>query len=296
MMRSAGPAFLRNGFRREGGGLIVKGVFLLLLAAAVFGGGAYFTYKLFLEPAEALQDEKDFGTPTPPPDQTLPEYAHCLQLKKDRRWLEARKAYESFIENYPASTKFEAAKDDLGAVNIAMYFSASPSPEKDAYVIRKGDSLVAIEKRVKAPGDLIMRANNLTDPRRLRVGDTLYVPHPEFTVLIDRKARLATLYNHGLYFKQYHPVAWNAPAARNPVPLAGKVSEIVSTHNGQRVSFGSRDYENSIHLVQISVAGFSFYTDPAEGGPKEASGVVLSASDMDELSSLLTRGVPVTIR
>ena len=286
----------RGTFERESGGIILKGLFLLVLAAAVFGGGAYATYKLFLEPQEALQDEKDFGTPTPPPDQTLPEYAHCRQLKNDHDLLAARTAYERFIESYPGSTKLEAAKDDLGEINAAIYFSASPSPEKEAYVIRKGDSLVAIEKRLKAPGDLIMRSNNLTDPRRLRVGDTLYVPHPEFALLLDRKTHLATLYNHARYFKQYHPVAWNAPAAKTPAPLAGKVMDIVSTHNGQRVTFGSRDYENSIHLVQISVTGFSLYTDPAEGGAKEAAGIVLNAADMDELSSLLTHGVPVTIR
>jgi LysM repeat protein len=237
------------------------------------------------------------GSPNAPPDMTLPEYERCLQLKKDHQWQDARKAYEHFLETYPASTKLDAAKDDLGEINMAIYFSGGPSPDKDAYVIKPGDTLARIEKKLKAPGDVIMRTNDITDARRLRVGDTLYVSHPDFSIGIDRRARIVTLYNHARFFKQYHPAAWTAPAAKgNPPPVAGKVTEVASFKNGQRVAFGSRDYDESSHWVQISPPGYTLYTDPAEGGEKVAAGIALSASDMDELSALLTHGVPVTIR
>jgi LysM repeat protein len=280
-----------------GGGFILKALVILALAAAVFGGGAYFTYRLFIEPAQLLKNETAFGTPTPPPDTTIPEYEQCLQLKNNHEWPEAREAYEHFLETYPASTKLEAAKDDLGEINMAVYFSGGPSADKDAYVIKPGDTLARIEKKLKAPGDVIMRSNNITDPRRLRVGDTLYVSHPDFTLVIDRRTQIVTLYNHARYFKQYHPTAWTAPALKgNPPPLLGKVTEIASFMNGVRVAFGSRDYDESSHRVQISPPGYTLYTDPAEGGEKAGVGIALSASDMDELSALLTHGVQVTIR
>lgn len=279
------------------GGVILKGFFILILAAAVFGGGAYFTYTLFIEPEQNLKNESAFGSPTPPPDMTIPEYERCLQLKRDHQWVDARAAYEHFLETYAASTKLEAAKDDLGEVNIAIYFSGGPSPDKVAYVIKPGDTLARIERKLKAPGDEIMRTNNITDPRRLRLGDTLYVAHPEFSILIDRKARMVTLYNHSRFFKQYHPSGWSTPPVKgNPAPVVGKVTEIASFKNGSRVAFGSREYDESSHLVQISPGGYSLYTDPAQGGEKAASGIALSASDMTELSALLTHGVPVTIR
>jgi LysM repeat protein len=291
--------FRTSKLRRAGarGGIILKALVILALAAAVFGGGAYFAYTLFIEPDQSLKRETAAGTPTPMPDLTIPEYERILQLKNDHQWLDARAAYEHFLETYPASTKADAAKDDLGEINVAIYFSGGPSPEKEAYVIKPGDSLERIERKLKASADEIMRTNGITDPRRLRVGDTLYVSHPDFSVLIDRTTRLVTLYNHARFFKQYHPTGWTAAAAKaNPPPVTGKVSEVASFVNGLRVAFGSREYDEATHMVQISPPGYTLYTDPAEGGGKAATGIALSGSDMDELSALLTHGVPVTIR
>jgi hypothetical protein len=108
---------------------------------------------------------------------------------------------------------------------------------------------------------------------------------------------MVTLYNHARFFKQYHPTAWALPTPRgSQPPIAGKVTEVASYKNGQRVAFGSRDYDESSHRVQIAPPGYTLYTDPAEGGDKLPAGIPLGASDMDELSALLTHGVPVTIR
>ncbi len=282
---------------RRGGSFILKALVILILAAAVFGGGAYFAYTLFIEPDQNLKKETAFGTPSPPPDMTIPEYEKCVELKNNRQWIDARAAYEHFLETYPASTKMDAAKDDLGEVNVAIYFSGGPSPDKDAYVIKPGDTLARIEKKLKAPGDVIMRTNGISDPRRLRVGDTLYVSHPDFSLVIDRKAQMVTLYNHARFFKQYHPVTWSAPAAKgNAAPVEAKVSEVAAFRNGQRVAFGSPDYDDASHWIQVSAPGYTLFTDPAEGGEKVGTGIALNASDMDELSALLTHGVPVTIR
>jgi LysM repeat protein len=281
----------------ERGGFIIKGLILLALAAVVFGGGAYYTYTLFIEPGQNLKSETAFGTPTPPPDMTIPEYDRIVPIKDAHDWQNARVAYEHFLETYPASTKADAAKDDLGEINVAIFFASGPSPDKDTYVIRPGDNLGRIEKKLKVPGEEIMRWNGIIDARHLRVGDTLYVSHPDFSIVIDRKTRLVTLYNHARYFKQYHPVIWSAPAPRgNPAPVTCKVSEIAATRNGVRVSPNSRDYDDASHQVLISAPGYGLYTDVAEGGDKTGSGISLNASDMSELSALLTRGVPVTIQ
>jgi hypothetical protein len=283
---------------KQRGSIILKGLVILVLAIAVFGGGAYYTYKLFIEPEQNLKLESaSVATMTPPPDLTIPEYQKCLDLKNAHDWVNARAAYEHFLETYPASTKRDAALDDLGEINVVIYFSDGPSPDKDEYVIRPGDRLDRIERTLKVSGDVIMRSNNITDPRRLRVGDTLYVPHPDFTLVIDRQTRLVTLYNHSRYFKRYHPTAWNPPAPKgNPPPIEGKIEDVASYRDGARVYFGSPNYDNSIHQLQVSPPAYDLYTDPSEGGQKQGVGIDLSASDMDELSALITRGVPVTIR
>jgi hypothetical protein len=288
---------IRNSKISRQGNIILKGLFLLILTAAVFGGGAYFTYTLFIKPAQDLKEETALGTPSPPPDATIPEYQRIRQLKDSHQWVDARAAYEHFIETYPASSKLQDAMDDLGDINVAIYFSGGPSPDKDAYLLKQGDTLARIEHKLKVSGDVIMRSNGITDPRRLRVGDTLYIPHPDFSLGIDRKNQIVTLYDHARFFRQYHPTKWAAPAVKgNAPPIAGHVDDVASFVNGVRVSFGSPNYDDSTHWIQVTPAGYSLYTDPAEGGGKSGPGIALSSSDMDELSALLTRGVPVSIR
>jgi LysM repeat protein len=47
------------------------------------------------------------------------------------------------------------------------------------YVVREGDSLSAIADRFDVTEAAIMRANNLTDPNRILVGQQLIIPPPE---------------------------------------------------------------------------------------------------------------------
>src|SRR5438094_135671 len=162
---------------------MLKALVLLVLIVVIFGGAAFVGYDLFVRPKQELKEEMAFGTPTPPPDPTIPEFERCMKIKNARKFVEARTAFEHFLENYPGSTKLEEAKDAIGELNIDIFFSATPSPEKQEYVIQRGDALVKIEKKMKVPGELIMRSNNLEDPRRLSIGQVLYISHPQFLVV-----------------------------------------------------------------------------------------------------------------
>lgn len=281
--------------RYEHGGFILKALVLLFLATVIFGGAALVGYRMFVKPREAIQAEKAFGTPPPPPDPTVPEFEKAAAIKAQGRLVEARAALENFIANNPASTKLDAAKELLGECNVRIFLSSIAAPEKEAYTIQRGDVLAKIERKMKAPGELIMRANGIEDPRKLRVGDVLYVSHPQFSLIISRKTQRVTLYNHGRFFKQYRPRSWSAPASKNPAPITAKVSDVASFKNGQRVAYGTRDFGSGTHTIQISASGFSLCTAPAEGGEKVTAGIVLSAAETGELSALLSRGVPVTI-
>ena len=281
--------------QNEHGGFFLKTFFLLVLATVIFGSAAIVAYRMFVKPREAIKAEAAFGTPAPPPDPTVPEYEKVAAIKAQGRLVEARSALENFIANNPASTKLEAAKDALGECNVQIFLSGTPAPEKEAYTIQKGDVLAKIERKMKAPGELIMRSNGIEDPRKLRVGDVLYVSHPQFSLVISRKKQLVVVYNHGKFFKQYKPRKWSAPVSKNTAPIAAKITDVASFKNGQRVAYGTRDFGGGTHTIQVSASGFSIHTDPEEGGEKVTAGIVLSAEETGELSALLNRGVPVTI-
>jgi LysM domain len=73
----------------------------------------------------------------------------------------------------PAPTVAEAP-----AVAPAVVPSPSPAPEERTYVVKKGDTPVAIARQFGVSVDELLKANNITDPRSLQVGQTLKVPTP----------------------------------------------------------------------------------------------------------------------
>lgn len=277
----------------------MKALIILILFVAIFGTAAYFAYDIFFAPKQLLKEEVAQGAPPPPPDPSLADFEKCVQLKKEGKPAEAQKALETFIDENPRSTKVDDARDALGEVNIELFFSKTPSPEKEQYVVQRGDTLSKIHRKLKTTPEQIMKQNNLSDPTKLQIGQVFIVAHPEFSVVISRKEQKVILLNRQKFFKQYKVKTWNAPAPKNPkkiaAPMSGKVVELIAWKSGQRVAFGTREYAGSSRWVSVSVPGFTLYTDPEEGGEKAPAGLALTAAQMEELSTLLARGVPVRI-
>ena len=275
---------------------ILKGLFLLALCGVVFGGAGWFGYQLLVKPNQLPPEELAGGKPALPPDPSLPDFEKAMKIKAARQPVEARDALERFLETYPFSTKLAEARKALGEVNTDIFLSAIPAPNKIRYEIRSGDNLDRIKKKLKTTDELIMRCNNLDDPRRLRIGQVLWVSQPEFSVLIDRKAHTVLLLDKGKFFKEYTAASWNVPAPKRGAgnaPLDAKVSKKMAWANGSPVAFGSKEYAGSARWVEPSARGYTLYT---EGGQKPGGGIGMQPEDMEELSTLLSKGTPVTIR
>jgi len=128
------------------------------------------------------------------------------------------------------------------------------------------------------------------------VGQVLMVSPADFSVVIDRKARTVTLINGQKFFKEYTAASWNAPAVKKGmerVPIPAKVAKKEAWFNGAPVAFGSKEYAESARWVELTVKGYTLYT---EGGQKPGSGIGMSPEDMEEISTLLDKGVSVVIR
>jgi LysM repeat protein len=275
---------------------IIKGLFLLALSALIFGSAGWFGYQLIIKPKQVPPEELVGGKPAPPPDPSLPEFEKVMKIKQSHQPVAAREALEHFIETYPFSTKLPEARKALGEVNTDLFFSTTPSPDKIRYEVRSGDALDKIVRKLKTTGELIMRCNNLDDPRRLRIGQVLLVSPTDFAVIIDRKTHAVTLLNRGKFFKEYAAASWSVPAPKRgmeKVVLSAKVSKKMAWSNGAPVSFGAKEYAGSDRWVEMSAKGYTLYT---EGGQKPTAGIGMGPEDMEELSTLLGKGVPVTIR
>src|SRR6266446_660944 len=231
----------------------MKWLFALLLALIIFGGAAWFGYNTLVKPEIAVKKEqRGEVTPAPTPDISLPEFQAAAQLRQEGKLAEARDALIAFIQKYPAGLHVEEAKDLLGEVNVDILLSRYPSPEKTEYVVKSGDVLAKIGRKLKTTPELIMRMNNLSGTM-LHIGEHLLVSHPDFSVFIQRKAKLVVLLNHGAFFKQYHVREAKLPP-KQPSKVTAKVAETMAWKDGKRIGLGSKDYISSVRWVRLHLA------------------------------------------
>ena len=277
----------------------MKWLFVLLLAVLIFGGAAFFSYDLFVKPERKIIAEKSGEIPVEPvPDISLPEFQAAAKLRQENRLTEARDALVLFLQKYPSGLHLEEVKDLLGDVNTEILLSGYHSPEKQEYVVRSGDVLARIAAKTKTTPELIMRTNNLTNTM-LHVGQHLLISHPDFSLFIQRKAQLVVLLDHGQFFKRYH-VRTVKVSAKQPPRINTRVAEILAFKNGKRVGFGSKEYIGSTRWIRLNQPGYFLYSEPDathrdESGQPSPAGLGLAASDVEELSSLVSTKSALTI-
>jgi LysM repeat protein len=278
----------------------MKWLFVLLLALIIFGGAAWFGYNSFVKEEIAVKKEQRGEVPpAPTPDISLPEFQAAAQLRQEGKLTEARDAFIAFIQKYPAGLHAEEARDLLGEVNVDILLSRYPSPEKTEYVVKSGDVLAKISRKLKTTPELIMRMNNMSGTM-LHIGERLLISHPDFSILIQRKANLVVLLNRGVFFKQYH-VREAKLSPKQPSKITAKVAETMAWKGGKRVGLGSKDYSSSTRWIRFAGApGYTLYSMPDSAHPNldqppPPVGLGLTATDVEELSSLVNNRTPVTI-
>jgi hypothetical protein len=146
---------------------------------------------------------------------------------------------------------------------------------------------------------MIMRMNNMSGTM-LRIGDKLLISHPDFSMVIQRKANLVMLLNHGAFFKQYHVREAKLPQKQS-AKIAAKVAETMAWKGGKRVGLGSKEYLASTKWIRLAGApAYTLYAVPDASHPNldqppPPTGLGLSAVDLEELSTLVNNRTSVTI-
>lgn len=277
----------------------MKWLFALLLALIIFGGAALTSYFIvFKQEIAVRQEQRGEVTPEPTPDFGGPEFEAAAKLRQEGKLPEARNALTAFLQKFPTGTRADEAKDLLGEVNVDILLSRTPSPEKQEYTVKPGDVLQKIANKLKTTPELIMRMNNLSGTM-LHIGDRLYVSHPQFALVIQRKPKLVVLLNGGAFFKQYHIREEKVPA-KQPPKITAKVVDVMAWRDGKRVGFGTREYNGSTRWIRLTAPAYTLYAVPDSAHPTVGmapppSGLGLSASDVEELSSLVNKQTTVTI-
>jgi LysM repeat protein len=165
--------------------------------------------------------------------------------------------------------------------------------------VKPGDVLAKIARKLKTTPEMIMRMNNMSRTM-LRIGERLLISNPDFSMIIQRKANLIVLLNHGMFFKQYHVREAKLPQ-KQPSKITTKVAETMAWKGGQRVGLGSKEYLASTKWIRLAgAAGYTLYAVPDSTHPNleqlpPPTGLGLAATDLEELSTLVNNRTPVTI-
>jgi LysM repeat protein len=276
----------------------MKWLFVLFLAIIIFGGAAWFGYNfVFKEDIQVRKEQRGDVTPEPRIDLTLPEFEAAAKLRQEGKIPEARAALTSFVQKYPSSPSADAAKDLLGEVNIDIFLSRTPSPEKEEYVVKPGDVINKVAHKMKTTPELIMRMNNMSSTM-LHIGEHLLVSHPEFAIVVQRKQNLLTVLNHGGFFKQYHIKELKLPGKASS-KVQTKVAEVMAWRDGKRVGFGTKEFIGSTRWIRLGSQAYTIYAVPdsahqvVQAPPPQ--GIGLAAADVEELSTLVNKQTGVTI-
>jgi LysM repeat protein len=277
----------------------MKWLFVLFLALIIFLGAAFFGYNLFFKQQIAVEKERRGEiSQEPRVDISLPEFQAAAKLRQEGKTTEARGALMAFIQKYPTGGHVEEAKDLLGEINVDVLLSRTPSPEKQEYIVKPGDVLQNVARKVKSTPELIMRMNNLNGTM-LHIGERLLISHPEFSLVIQRKTRLVVLLDHGNFFKQYH-IREAKLGPKQPPKVTTKVAEVMAFRGGKRVGFGTKEYVGSTRWVRLGAPAYTIYSVPDSAHPNleqpaPPAGLGLSATEVEELSGLVNKNMPVTI-
>jgi len=288
----------------------VKALFLIVLAIAILGSGAYVTYEMIIRPKQELKAEQALPPPPPPPDPTVPEFEKAIAARQTGKLLDAREALAGFVERYPESSKIDEAKNILGDINTLIFLSPRPAPEKQTYVVKSGDVITRVARKLLLPPELLMRSNNLKSDK-LQIGQKLTYVTPDFSVIISRRSDRVTLLNKGRFFKHYPIHSW--PAAHAKIPLtagrkaaplpkqSGKVKDKIAWVDGQRAIFTEPGFWTAKFWIEITIHGCTLYPLPDKDAPETPNskpingGIALTPAALTELGALLSDGDPVIL-
>lgn len=291
-----------------------KKIFILVgVAIFVFGSASLSAYLLFFKPYSSFHffhSKKE--TPkqlAPAPDQGEVSFNAAVTLQNAGKLEEAISAWNIWLQAYPNSKKAPEALQNLGTANLELLRSASTAGGKESYIVVKGDSLARISAKKKSNPELIQQVNGLPNIN-LQIGQELFIPQLQMSVVIDRSKKLLLLQNGEQFFKSYPLLS--APPSSNGKESTTLIVDKIATSGNKRVAFGDKKYPTSERVIILRSSG-NIVAIPTEVAtipstpettnataatlpPTMPPGFVISTTDMSEIFPLLNKNASVTVK
>ena len=282
-----------------------------LLASVVIGGGGYLVYDALHPYRDLDRNEKTGRVIYVPP--IVAEIENARLLRTDGKLAEAQRLLRHQLRLDGRRPEATAARKLLGEINTEMFFSTAVPFGKTEYVVKRGDSLWRIARRLDSTPAVIMRTNRM-ESDVIRPGDRLLVPNAEFTVTLDLPNERAVVHTGDGFFKQYPIVSIKLPR-HIQAPITTKIKASAFWKDGTMLTNPSpAERAAGTPWLHLALGGYIIYGVSEEEGVSEAGleisngatdaarhsdlpqyGIALLKEDLEELQLLIERGTPVSI-
>jgi lipoprotein-anchoring transpeptidase ErfK/SrfK len=112
--------------------------------------------------------------------------------------LKARNAYNaSLVSGRLSPADEKAAKAAIAEISKTLVFSPRRFPEdalQTTYIVKSGDRMAKIADEYDIPWELLCKINNLSDPRKMRAGQTLKIIKGPFHAVVSKGAFTLDIY------------------------------------------------------------------------------------------------------
>lgn len=289
-----------------------KSIIIFVLGAAILGSLTYFARIVSRPEGWEHYQKIPWVTYVHP---NVKKLSRAKALLRDGKLEDARALLIDALTTAPRSPVTRELRDLLGDVNTQIFFSKEPSPRKTEYTVKQGDALSSIARKLKSSADAIMYVNGLNSTL-IRTGETLAVPHLDFTITIDLSRERVVVHDGHGFFTQYPIVSADLPPSRKSVvetkvsaksfwkdghPVRASVgvkkegTPRIHLQNHRYVLYGV-DQENNTSDSEISVTEQGSETEsPSKDTDRPPQGVAMLKPDIAELDLLIRKGTPVTI-
>ena len=248
----------------------------------------------------------------PPANEMLPLTQELLKelaaLTNADQFVQARDKGLAALEAAAADDPLrDALEETLGRVTMDLIRTPRMMAEKDAYVVKSGDSVARIAAAHGTTVDLILESNLIARPNLIKAGDRLRVLKAPITLTVSKTRHDLVMKLDGRFCKRYR--VGTGKFGRTPTGIF-TISEKVkdppwSRPDGKLVPFGEKENILGTRWLSLKaeppteeVGGYGIHGtwDEATLGKAESSGCVrLKNSDVEELFTILPYGVRVVI-
>lgn len=219
-------------------------------------------------------------------------------LEKKADLLNAKEVYAKLVNEFSGSGDVMNWQKKIEDLNIKLLFSSAITLKSIIYEIKPGDTLARIAKEFKTTADLIMKSNGLTNDK-IFPGRKIKVWTAPFNILVDKSDNILLLKSDEEVIKSY--IVSTGKNNSTPVgtfKITNKLLNPTWFKAGAVVSPDSAENVLGTRWMGFDLAGYGIHgtTEPQSLGKQVTQGCVrMSNSDVEELYSIISTGIEITI-